>query len=1592
MLWASFWLAWTVGAPAQFLISEFSASNQRVIRDRYGDFSDWIELVNTSTATQDLAGWRLTDSSSNLSKWVFPSTNISPGGYIVVFASGRDRRIPGEELHTNFELKKDGEYLALVTPSGAIAHEFAPTYPAQITDVSYGLLTGATTNWLLTTNSLYRYYVPTNNTVDGKWIWWGFDDSQWSNGIGGIGYDTSGVYNAWIQTSVSNQMFGRSSSVYIRVPFLVDNPERIRKMNLEIEADDAFVAYINGQEVARTNINTGTGAPSWNTQATGEWFVSSSFPVSRAYKRLVVGTNWLGIHLINRSRTNMDAFARFSLVSFTDQLTTGLTPYAWFTPPSPGQLNDFTRAIRGPLIEWATDRAIGVQTGATMAVTARVTRTFHPVVTNDVRVYWRVMFGPENVVVLRDDGVPPDPVAGDGIYHGSIPTTTLGINQMIRWRYEVRDVSNNVTRLPAYVDFADSPKYFGAVAEDPNLVTGLPVFYWYCENVSMAETELGTRTCVYFLSNFYDNVSVDLHGQSSEGFPIKSHNFDFNTGYSFLYAVGQRKVTDIDLLSTWADKSKCRNIMAYDSFTRFGHPAHFVIPVRVHRNGPFWTIGDLVEDGDDRFLQRVGLNPEGALYKMYNSLTDWWPGVPGSESGAEKKNRRFEGNDDLRDFIQGLSQTAPGALARFVFDHVDVVRAINYFAVMAITQDHDHGHKNYYLYRDTTGTGEWMILPQDADLTFGHVWNSSNGYFETAIVTNHAFPFNYTSANRLFSFFMTNNVTKSMFLRRVRTLLDRTLAPGATFYTEWIATITNQLTADYADFYAKWRTTKWGSQTNWETMVEEANRIMQIFLPGRYTYIVSRPDLPPSQPRNVQILFGRLDVNPLDGDQDREFIELVNTNMFAVDISDWSLSNAVSFKFPGGTVIPAGGSLFVSPNKGAFRLRSTSPKSNELALVTGPYIGYLSAWGESVELWNDAGTLVAVTNYPAAPSVWQRQLRITEIMYDPPDAPGSPYPDAWNYEWLELANLGTNALDLLGVAITQGISFRFDQSTVLGPRERVVIAKNPAAFATRYDTNGVRVVGPFNGLLDNSGERLALADPNGETILEFRYEGTWEPSANGRGWSIVHTNPAASPMDWGAAQHWTRSPAWMGTPGRGEFEWPVDTVVIHEWLAHSDIGQDWVEIRNLSSTAIDISGWWMSDSLTQLKKFVIPSGTVILPGGFAVFTEAQFNNPAHPGCRVPFALSELGEELHLTAATNGVSMSYRHSLFFGASDRNVTFGRHRTSDGRVLYPALSQATPGAPNAAPLVGPITITEILYAPDTNGLEFIELYNLTATNVPLFDLAAPTNTWRITGAIRYVFPTNVVVAPGEYILVTESDPATFRARYGLPNSIQVLGPWEGRLNNAGDIVRLRKPGPPELSGFVPDILVEEIEYDDTWPWPPAGRLGGRSIEKVRPYWFGNDPDHWRAGVPRGTPGQPCSSGDANADGIPDEWEIAVFGDAPPSPPSDRDGDGQLDVHQYIAGTIASSNSSVFMLVLERHNPPTVRFETRVSMGPGYQGRQRWYALEATTSLVSGVWAPVPGFERIPATGQMVVATNLPTGSGLRAVRVRVWLEDRD
>ena len=125
------------------MINEFLAANASGLLDENGETGGWIEIHNPGSTSVNLNGWSLTNASDIPGMWVFPSRTISAGAYLVVYASGKDRRPTSGNLHTNFTLNPNGRYLALFSPdSPRVATTVFNPYPPQRFDYSYGTQTG----------------------------------------------------------------------------------------------------------------------------------------------------------------------------------------------------------------------------------------------------------------------------------------------------------------------------------------------------------------------------------------------------------------------------------------------------------------------------------------------------------------------------------------------------------------------------------------------------------------------------------------------------------------------------------------------------------------------------------------------------------------------------------------------------------------------------------------------------------------------------------------------------------------------------------------------------------------------------------------------------------------------------------------------------------------------------------------------------------------------------------------------------------------------------------------------------------------------------------------------------------------------------------------------------------------------------------------------------------------------------------------------------------------------------------------------------------------------------------------------------------
>jgi hypothetical protein len=1091
----------------------------------------------------------------------------------------------------------------------------------------------------------------TTNFVN--WTAVAYDDSSWQAGNSGFGFDNppNNIFGGYLGTNGAISM--PNNSAFVRFKFNVADLTGISLIRIKAKYDDGYLCYLNGVKIDES---FAPPTPTWNSAAVLARSDGSalSFPPTpktiSGKGPLVIGENVLAFHMLNSTTSDWGALMR---PQFEVEVASGFTNGYLSTPTRGAVPNSAIKTAIGPVISDTTDKPnqpTGGVGSAPLLITTRVTQTLRPI--SAVFLKWRRMYTNEATIIMVDTGANGDVTAGDGIYTAQVPTTTLLPGEMIRWRIEARDnasPSNFYSYDPPYPSFSptsppsnpapdtttippvEADQYFGTVALAPATNNSLlPVLHWFVAPGSEGATEgsPGARCSFFFKPlpkdnpgpnyippkpRFYDHILVNVHGQSSGGFPKKSHDLSFGKDNKFEWKDGEPRSSGTNLLSNYADKTKVRNTLAWDAWRKSGHTAsHYGQLVRVQRNAAFRGIYDLVENANAAWLDREGLSDGDALYKIYNRL-DTANFTTTNDNGVEKKNPDNIDNSDLAALVAGISSsnTMINRL-RFVYDNVDVESLINFLAVHSLILNRDMGHKNYYMYRDTAKTGEWHPLPWDQDLSLGHTWNSGPAYFDDDIHSQGPVQIG-VSDNRLIQIVYGTPELNAMFVRRVRTLVDQfyvsavttdgPLAQKANATLNLIDPNPNNpaLGTDDADEeMRRWGFWVDGSSGNIpytdnrvldHTVRAQGARLttanpvppypgspapyagwgdgstsMLPFIPGRRDFFFKTPaptsgsiPLPASQPANPPLFIEQINFNP-GASQDGEYFVIRNPNTYSVDLSGWKLSGDISLTLRGGTVIPAQGAAVTSGSPAAsyinqlvvankpqfFRQRVTSPKANEFRLVAGPYDRQLSARGGSIILSKPnnpldpaAGyTTVMTQTFTGAPTASQNFLRITELNYRPAPATAAellvlPGLVPNDFEFIELTNTGPTALNLGKASFEEGIRFTFPDVYTLNPGERCLVVASQAAFEIRYGT-GHPVLGGWEGVLDNSGERLRILDSIGEEVLDFTYSADWFPLPTDQYRSLVVRTAAPGYDVYSNGTTWALSATQNGSPNSAD--------------------------------------------------------------------------------------------------------------------------------------------------------------------------------------------------------------------------------------------------------------------------------------------------------------------------------------------------------------------------------------------------------------------------------------------------------------------------
>ncbi len=1302
-------------------------------------------------------------------------------------------------------------------------------------------------------------------------------------------------YLSEVNKNVETTMRNVSSSAYIRYRFSVADPSTLATLSLPIKYDDGFVAYLNGTEVARRNAPA--GSPAFNSVATLDRspvaaLLGETVDLTSFRNLIVAGTNTLAIHGLNRSVGDNDFLIRPQLAQYT--VTAG--PVGFFTTPTPAGFNvastynkvspvvasvprGFYTAPTSVTLSTPTPGATIRYTfdGSTPSLAAGTSATYSgPLTINKTTTLRYAAFktgsdsstsGTQTYLFLSDvinqspTGQPPVINNPQG---ASVATTTWPLSPVNSQLLDYGMDPNVVNAAPysaTIIQDLKSLPTLSVVTDLPNLFSTATGIY---ANPS-GDTIQWERPASLELINpdgttgFQINCGIRIRGGFSRSTDNPKHSFrfffrdDYGAG-SLRYplfgeGIGVEEFDKIDLRTmqnySWAFQGDAssgifvRDVVARDMQLAMGQPGSHGSWYHLYINGQYWGIFNIDErpeasfaasyfggDTDDYDTIKVAPDSGYTVYATDGNTDAWYTlwdladldpaeagdlGLASTQSGPANDAiyQRMRGNNP-----DGSRNPAYPVLLDPV-NLIDTMLIVLWGGNLDAPTSNFLGNErpnNWFGVRDrtTSSTGFKFVL-HDSEHTLRNVNEDRTGPWPAgnSAIQGAGPAFSYSSPQTIWQQLLYSPEFRALAADRIQKhcFNDGVLTPlrATAIYDARIAEISRAVVGESARWGDSKQEPALTRDTHW---VSAVNQVRSSFFPGR-----------------TNVLLGQL-----RGDGVFPSIEAPRFNQrggsvpigFQVTLTNPNPSGTIYFTVDGSDPRARGGAInSASAAAYAGPITLSSFRNIRARVLSG---GVWSALDEA--------TFYVQQDFT--------KLAVTEIMFNPL-ASGATVAD--EFEFLELKNTGSNAIDLSGLSFTTGFTYAFPAGATLAPGAFWVLARNPTEFAKRYP--GITVRGTFSGRMDNGGEVLTVSHVLGGNaiVLEYNDNVPWPVAADGFGFSAVNRDPLSSPAP-ESGEKWRASAQIHGSPGMDDPVALMPIVLVNEVLANPIApAQDTIELHNPSASAVDISHWWLTDDRNVLK-YRIPSGTIIAAGGFLTFTESQFNSS--PGAATSFALSSLGEPVYLLSGNAaGQLTGWSHGFQFGASAAGVPFGRYVNSAGDELFPALTSFTPNSQNSAPKVGPIVISEVQFHPPEGYDEFVEIRNITNAAVPLFDPANPANTWRLSG-MGLVFPQGVSIPAQSFALVVGIDPAAFRTKYAVPANVQIFGPAPGGLQDSGERLSLERPDAPVLVNnvsVVPYVVVESVRYNDKAPWPPSADGSGPSLQKTTAELFGDDPANWFA-----------------------------------------------------------------------------------------------------------------------------------------------------
>lgn len=349
------------------------------------------------------------------------------------------------------------------------------------------------------------------------------------------------------------------------------------------------------------------------------------------------------------------------------------------------------------------------------------------------------------------------------------------------------------------------------------------------------------------------------------------------------------------------------------------------------------------------------------------------------------------------------------------------------------------------------------------------------------------------------------------------------------------------------------------------------------------------------------------------------------------------------------------------------------------------------------------------------------------------------YPD-----YIELHNGSTERADISGYGLSdsllEGAKYVFPAGTVLEPGAYVVV------WCSGDAEDGMHA--PFKL---SAGEEAVLFDASGrplDTAVLNSVDSGMVLRREGEVWTQAKPCPGYPKTEEGMAEY---EKSLKETEDMGlyinEFMASNATTICDSFGSYSD----WIELYNSTDTDMDISGFGISDNLSQPMKYRFPDGTTIAAKGYLVVfcsgNEGMQNGELH----APFGLRSYGEDVVIANRAGRIIDSYS----FKNQETDVSMAR--IPDGAGEFQSNSQPSPGYPNTGagysafdaanrlPLGG-VYISEFGGSTGSVATDWVELHNSTGSAVSLAGYGLSNNP---KNPAKWVFP-DISIEPGEYLLL--------------------------------------------------------------------------------------------------------------------------------------------------------------------------------------------------------------------------------------------------